>query len=134
MKENKVVSVCPKCSKMDIYQSVSANKRILDGQKVELHTCPVCGERYIARTYGYYSILRFHGDNFMEQLESILEITPKYCEAFIQQIRECNTEEQLLKVVQNMHGDVVPLSNEEYRKMLDVSIIMTEDICDRMES
>ena len=70
----------------------------------------------------------------MEQLESILEITPKYCEAFIQQIRECKTEEQLLKVVQNLHGDVVPLSNEEYRKMLDVSIIMTEDICDRMES
>lgn len=133
MKENKVVSVCPKCSKMDIYHSVSANRRRLNGKKVELHTCPVCGERYIARTYGYYSILRFHGDNFMEQLESILEITPKYCEVFIQQIRECSTEEQLLKVVQNMHGDVVPLSNEEYRKMLDVSIIMTEDVYEQLE-
>lgn len=133
MKENKVVSICPKCSNMDTYQSVSANKRILDGQKVELHTCPICGERYIARTYGYYSILRFHGDNFMEQMESILEITPKYCEAFIQQIRECSTEEQLLKVVRNMHGDVTPLSNEEYEKMLDVSMIMTEDIYERLE-
>lgn len=134
MKENKVVSVCPKCSSTNIYQSVGSNKRILDGQKVELHTCPICGERYIARTYGYYSILRFHGDNFMEQMESILEITPEYCEAFIQQIRECNTEEELLKVVQNMHGDVSPLSNEEYEKMMDVSILMTEDVCKKLES
>ncbi|CDE43346.1 unknown [Clostridium sp. CAG:411] len=133
MKQNKVVSMCPKCSKKDEFISVSSNKRRYGGRKYELRTCPVCGERYLARTYGYFSILRFHGDNFMEQMESILQITPEHCEGFIQQVKECNTESQLLKVVQSIHGDVKPMTNEAYDKMLDSSLMLTEDMLEVLE-
>ena len=106
----------------------------LNGKKYEQHICPYCGELYLARTFGVYSILRFHGDNFAEQMESILEITPAHCDSFIQQVKDCVTEEQLLKVVRNMHGDeIVPLTKEKYNKMLDVSLIITEDLKMLME-
>lgn len=133
MNQNKVVSMCPKCSKKDQFISVPSNKRRFEGNKYELRTCPFCGEYYLAHTYGYFSILRFHGNNFMEQMESILEITPEHCESFIQQVRECNTEEQLLRVVQSMHGEVKPMTTEQYNAMLDCSLILTEDMLDRLE-
>ena len=133
MKQNKVVSMCPKCSKKDQFISIASNNRRFEGKKYELRTCPVCGERYLARTYGYFSILRFHGDNFMEQMESILQITPEHCDGFIQQVKDCNTESQLLKVVQSMHGDVKPMTNEAYDKMLDCSLILTEDMLALLE-
>ena len=66
-------------------------------------------------------------------MESILEITPEHCESFIQQVRECNTEEQLLRVVQSMHGEVKPMTTEQYNAMLDCSLILTEDMLDRLE-
>ena len=133
MKENKVVAMCPKCSKIDVFVSSSTNKRRVRGQKYELHSCPICGEYYLAHTFGYYSILRFHGDNYIEQMESILEITPEHCESFIQQVKDCTTEDSLLKIVQNMHGDVKPASNQEYEKMLDTSMLITEDLREQIE-
>lgn len=134
MLQKEVVSMCPKCSKKDRFISQVTQVHSLNGEKYEQHICPYCGELYFARIFGVNSILRFHGDNFAEQMESLLEITPPHCESFIQQVRDCTTEEQLLKVVRNMHGDeIVPLSNEEYDKMLDVSMILTEDIKEMIE-
>ena len=69
----------------------------------------------------------------MEQMESILQITPEHCEGFIQQVKECNTESQLLKVVQSIHGDVKPMTNEAYDKMLDSSLMLTEDMLEVLE-
>lgn len=134
MLQKEVVSMCPKCSKKDKFISQITKVYRLNGKKYEQHICPYCGELYLARTFGVYSILRFHGDNFAEQMESILEITPAHCDSFIQQVKDCVTEEQLLKVVRNMHGDeIVPLTKEEYNKMLDVSLIITEDLRMLME-
>lgn len=134
MLQKEVVSMCPKCSKKDKFVSQSTKVYRLDGKKYELHICPYCGERHLARIFGEYSILRFHGNNFIEQAESILEITPAHCESFIMQVKECTTEEQLLKVVRSMHGDeIVPLTNEEYDKMLDVSLMLTEDLKELIE-
>lgn len=126
--------MCPKCSKKDKFPTQITNVKKINGKKYELHICPICGEMYLARTFGYYSILRFHGDNFQEQLDSILEITPKHCESFIQQVQECITTEQLLKVVSSMHGEgIEPKSNAEYDEMLDTSLILTEDIKELIE-
>ncbi|MBQ5561138.1 MAG: hypothetical protein IIT46_15380 [Lachnospiraceae bacterium] len=133
MRESKVVSMCPKCSKIDTYPSSRSRRRYLDGQKYEIHTCPICGERYLAKTFGYHSILRFHGDDYMEQLESILEITPSHFDSFIQQLKDTNTEEQLLSVIHGMHGDVKPITTKEYEKMLDCSLILTEDLWEKIE-
>ncbi|MDE7422101.1 MAG: hypothetical protein K2N51_00125 [Lachnospiraceae bacterium] len=134
MLQKEVVSMCPKCSRKDKFVSQITKVHRLDGKKYEQHICPYCGEFYLAHTYGLYSILRFHGDNFAEQIESMLEITPAHCESFIQQVKDCATEEQLLKVVRNMHGDeIVPLTNEEYDKMLDTSLIITEDLRELIE-
>lgn len=133
MRESKVVSMCPKCSKIDVYASSNSKKRYIDGEKYQLHNCPICGERYLAKTYGYHSILRFHGDNFVEQMESILEITPSHFESFISQLRECETEERLLAVVQSLHGDVKPMSKQAYLNMVDQSLIITEDLRIKME-
>lgn len=129
MLQKEVVSMCPKCSRKDKFVSQVTKVHRLNGKKYEQHICPFCGEMYLARTFGVYSILRFHGDNFAEQIESMLEITPAHCDSFIQQVKDCMTEEQLLKVVRKMHGDEIkPLTNEEYDKMLDTSLILTEDL------
>lgn len=133
MNQNKVVSMCPKCTKIDTYSSVPANMRRMGDKKYELHTCSICGERYLAHTFGYHSILRFHGDNYLEQMESILEITPEHCENFIQQVRECNTDSELLKVVESMHGDIEPKTTEEYNQMLDTSLLITQDVWEQIE-
>ena len=129
MLQREVISMCPKCSRKDKFVSQITNVHRINGNKYELHICPFCREMYLARTFGVYSILRFHGNNFVEQMESMLEITPAHCESFIQQVKECVTEEQLLQVVRNMHGDeITPMTNEEYDKMLDVSLFLTEDL------
>lgn len=133
MRKNSVVAMCPKCTKKDIFPSLSSNRRIYNNEKYELHVCSVCGERYLAHTYGLHSILRFHGDDFMEQMESIIEITPEHCTEFIHQIKECDTEEKLLQAVRRMHGDISPLSNEQYDKMLDTSLLLTEDVLEQIE-
>lgn len=135
MLQREVVSMCPKCSRKDKFVSQITNVYRLNGKKYELHICPFCGEMYLALTFGAYSILRFHGDNYTEQIDSILEITPpKHFESFVRQIKDCVSEEQLLKIVRNMHGDEVkPLTNEEYDKMLDESLILTEDIKELIE-
>ena len=134
MMEKKVISMCPKCSSEDQFSSQTSKICWLDGQRYELHTCPICGEQYLAHTFGYYSILRFHGDTFEEQVASILEITPSHCHSFIQLVNECSGKESLTKVVKNMHGDTVePLTNDEYEKMLDTSIMLTEDIKEKVQ-
>lgn len=134
MIEKKVISMCPKCSTEDQFSSQASKVCWLDGEKYEVHICPICGEQYLAHTYGYYSILRFHGDTFEEQVASILEITPSHCHSFIQQVNECTSKESLWNVVKNMHGDKAePLSNEEYEKRLDTSIILTEDIKEKIQ-
>ena len=135
MMEKKVISMCPKCSSEDQFSSQTSKICWLDGQRYELHTCPICGEQYLAHTFGYYSILRFHGDTFEEQVASILEITPSHCHSFIQLVHECSSKESLSKVVKNMHGDKIePLTNEEYVKQLDSSIMLTEDIKEKIQS
>lgn len=128
METNAVVAMCPKCSKVDIFASVRGNKRKVKEQKYEIHTCSICGERYLAHTLGYYSILRYHGDDFLERKESILEITPKHCENFIRQVNECEREEELESIIRGMHGEIQPLSNEAYHKQLDQSIFITDDL------
>lgn len=133
MKENSVVAMCPKCSKIDVFSSQAGKVHRIEGKKYEQHMCPLCWEHYLARTYGFYSILRFHGDNFVEQMESILEITPEHCTGFIQQVKDSVSEKELLKIVQNIHGDVNPLTNEEYEKMLDSSLIITEDLWELLQ-
>ena len=132
MHQNKVVSMCPKCTKIETYSSVSSIIRRMDGTKYELHTCSVCGERYLAHTFGYYSIRRFHGDNFVEQLESVLEITPEHCEKFIQQVKECDTDSELLKVVASIHGEIKPKTTKAYHQMLDTSLLITEDVWEKI--
>ena len=127
--------MCPKCSSEDQFSSQTSKICWLDGQRYELHTGPICGEQYLAHTFGYYSILRFHGDTFEEQVASILEITPSHCHSFIQLVHECSSKESLSKVVKNMHGDKIePLTNEEYVKQLDSSIMLTEDIKEKIQS
>lgn len=134
MLEKKVVSMCPKCSTIEQYTSQLGKVCRLDGNKFEKHTCMICGEQYLAHTFGYYSILRFHGDSFEEQVESILEITPSHCESFIQQVKMCTNKEELRRIVQNMHGDnIEPLSNTEYEKRLDTSIMLTEDVKEKIQ-
>lgn len=134
MLQKEVVAMCPKCSRKEMFVSQITNIHHVNGKKYEVHICRYCGEMYLARTFGKYSILRFHGDNFVEQMESMLEITPMHCESFIQQVRDCMTEEQLLNAVRNMHGDEIkPLTNEEYDKMLDVSKFLTEDMKEMIE-
>lgn len=132
MRKGKVVAMCPKCCRKDVFETVGVNRRLLKGEKYEIRICPFCGERYLAKTYGYNSILRFHGDDFMEQMESILEITPKHCENFIQQVKGCNETGELLRVVQSMHGDVKPMSTAEYEQMLDTSLLLTEDLYEQL--
>lgn len=132
----KVVAKCPKCSKEEKFSSHRKNIRYLNGERYELHTCPICGERYLARTFGFHSILRFHGDDFGEQLSSILEITPntEHWQGFLQQVHECTDEKNLLKVIRNSHGDnVKALSNAEYSGFIDRSLIITEDLWEQLE-
>lgn len=134
MMEKKVISMCPKCSTEEQFSSQSSKICWLNGERYELHTCPICAEQYLAHTFGYYSILRFHGDTFEEQVASILEITPSHFHSFIQLVHECSNIESLGNIVKNMHGDKIePLTNKEYANLLDSSVMLTEDVKEKIQ-